>query len=235
LTPTEWQYHYMGLIHDYQKTQPKQHPVGMTFQYQGGKNATLLASPADWVSPNPDADGVYNYRNNPPPADGRKVILSDTDHLWGIGGDVAWAWKSFLRGLNPLFRDPYKREILSRGSGDQWEPVRLALGQTRRFAERMNLAAITPHAELASTGYCLAQAGREYLVFQPKAGEPFTVELKQGAYQSEWFDTAKGAAAAASRINAPGGSQEFNAPFQGGAVLYLKVERARLVARSGCS
>ncbi|UCC17485.1 MAG: aldo/keto reductase, partial [Dehalococcoidales bacterium] len=46
------------------------------------------------------------YRDNPPFADGKKVILSDTDHLWGIGGDVAWAWKTFLRGMNPLFMDP---------------------------------------------------------------------------------------------------------------------------------
>lgn len=221
---TEWQYHFIRFIHDYERTQPKQHPVGMTFQYQGGKNATLLASPADWVSPNPDADGGYNYRNNPPPADGRKVILSDTDHLWGIGGDVAWVWKSFLRGLNPLFMDPYKREILSRGSDDQWEPVRLALGQTRRFAERMNLAAMTPHPELASTGFCLAQPGTAYLVFQPKAGEPFTVELRKGAYQWEWFDTAKGVAGGVGRLDAPGNAHEFKAPFKAAAILYLKVE-----------
>lgn len=37
----------------------------------------------------------------------RKVILVDTDHLWGVGGSPAWVWKSFLRGHNPIFMDPY--------------------------------------------------------------------------------------------------------------------------------
>jgi hypothetical protein len=219
---TEWQYHFVRFIYDYEKAKPKQHPVGMTFQYQGGSNSALLASLADWVSPNPDAGSGYDYRSNPPPADGRKVILSDTDHLWGIGGDVTWAWKSFLRGLNPLFMDPYKREILGRGSEDQWEPVRMALGHARRFAERINLAAMIPHPELATTGFCLAQPGEEYLVFQPKPGEPFSVEVKPGAYRFEWFDPAKNGAAGNGRIEAAGGRHEFKAPFPGTPVLYLK-------------
>jgi len=44
----------------------------------------------------------------------------------------------------------------------------------------MNLAAMTPQGELASTKYCLANAGTEYLVYQPKPGEGFSVELKPG-------------------------------------------------------
>ena len=221
---TEWQYHFIRFIQEHEKTKPKQHPVGMTFQYQGGKNATLLASPADWISPNPDADSGFDYRNNPPPGDVGKVVLSDTDHLWGIGGDVAWVWKSFLRGLNPIFMDPYQGEILSAGSKDRWEPVRAALGHTRRFAERISLAAVTPQPDLASTGYCLAQPGREYVVFQPKPGESFSVDLKAGVYRFEWFDTAKGAAARDGRIEAPDGKREFKAPFTGTAVLYLKAQ-----------
>jgi hypothetical protein len=54
------------------------------------------------------------------------------------------------------------------------EQARRALGDTRRFAERMNLAAMTPRNELASTRYCLAHPGHEYLIYQPKAGEAFT-------------------------------------------------------------
>jgi hypothetical protein len=219
---TEWQYHFIRFVHDCEKIKPKQHPVGMTFQYQGGANAALLASPADWISPNPDAEQGYDYRSNPPPAAGRKVILSDTDHLWGIGGDVAWAWKSFLRGLNPLFMDPYKRNILDRGSDDQWEPVRAALGHTRRFAERMNLVATAPHPELATTGYCLAHPGAEYLVFQPKSGDAFSVELQAGAYRFEWFNANKGVDAGEGRLEAAGGSHEFKAPFDQNAVLYLR-------------
>jgi hypothetical protein len=101
---TDWQYHMIRYVKSYEAWLPKQHPVGMTFQYQYGSNTTLFNSPADWVSPNPEsATGSCNYKDNPPPGDGKKVILSDTDHLWGVGGDSQWVWKSFLRGLNTLF------------------------------------------------------------------------------------------------------------------------------------
>jgi hypothetical protein len=217
---TEWQYHFIRFIHDYEKTKPQQHPVGMTFQYQGGANATLLASPADWISPNPDASGGFDYRTNPTPADGSKVILSDTDHLWGLGGDVPWVWKSFLRGLNPLFMDPYKRDILTGGSDEQWEPVRAALGHTRRLAEKSDLAKMVPHSELATTRYCLAQPGKQYLVYQPAAG-PFSVELVAGDYDQEWFDADKGVSSGKSKFKSAGGLTEFKAPFKGRPVLYL--------------
>ncbi len=95
---TAWQYHFIDYIHEYEKRKVKQHPVGMTFQHKGGKNQTLIESRADWISPNPSG----GYRDNPPANDGKKVILTDTDHLWGVGGNQAWVWKSFLRGLNPL-------------------------------------------------------------------------------------------------------------------------------------
>ena len=45
---------------------------------------------------------------------------------------------------------------------------------------------------LASTRYCLAAAGREYVVYQPKRGAAFTVELPAGKYRVEWFDAAAG-------------------------------------------
>jgi hypothetical protein len=218
---TEWQYHFIRYIHDYERTRSKQHPVGMTFQYEGGANTVLESGPADWISPNPSAAGGFDYRTNPPAATGVKVVLSDTDHLWGIGGDVAWVWKSFLRGLNPLFMDPYKQEILSAGSDTQWEPVRRALGDTRRFAERLDLATLTPRIDLASTGFCLAQPGSDYLVYQPAARDAFTVDLKGGTYRFEWFNPSRNAAAGEGRVEAPGGPQQFQAPFEGDAVLWL--------------
>ena len=81
---TPWQYHMIRFVKGYEKTKPKQHPVGMTFQYKGGSNRTLFDSPADWISPNPEG----GYRDNPPAADGKKVVITDTDHLWGIGGNT---------------------------------------------------------------------------------------------------------------------------------------------------
>ncbi|MHC4400345.1 MAG: DUF6298 domain-containing protein [Planctomycetota bacterium] len=113
---TAWQYHVIKYVKRYEKTKPKQHPAGMTFQYKGGSNRALFDSPADWISPNHEG----GYRDNPPAADGKKVILSDTDHLWGIGGNQAWVWKSFLRGMNPIFMDPYDGLVLGKRSGSRF-------------------------------------------------------------------------------------------------------------------
>jgi hypothetical protein len=220
-----WQEHFIRFIHDYEKGKPKQHPVGMTFPYsrnprQRGANADLFRGTADWVSPNPDA-GLFNYRTNPPTADGAKVILADTDHLWGIGGDAAWVWKSFLRGLNPIFMDPYQQGVL-RGKGDaNWEPLRRAMGVTRRLTQRMNLAAMTPRGELAGSGYCLADPHREYLVYRPGGGE-VTVDLTAatGELQVEWVHPIEGKTTAAQAVMA-GAKRTLTAPFPGEAVVRL--------------
>src|SRR5207244_2124546 len=102
-----------------------------------------------------------NYRDNPPAADGTKVILSDTDHLGGAPGGKGWVWQSFLRGLNPI-----NYGLMALGSSRE-KPIGLeetarAMGCTRVLANRMNLAAITPRNELAATSYCLALPGAEY-------------------------------------------------------------------------
>ena len=102
------------------------------------------------------------------------------------------------------------------------ESARKAMGDTRRYAERLNLAAMAPHNELSSTGYCLANPGAEYLIYQPKAGETFSVELEQGSYHYGWFNPAEGQNAGGDNIEAAGGGQQFKAPFAGDAVLYLK-------------
>jgi hypothetical protein len=232
---TEWQYHLINYIHDYEKSKPKQHPVGMTFQYARelrGTNKALFDSPADWISPNPDG----GYRDDPPAADGSKVILSDTDHLWGIGGNQVWVWKSFCRGMNPLFMDPYRRKIDSEEDKTttwtdhlsdkpvlepQWDPIRRNLGYTFSYANRMDLASAVPHNDLASTQYCLANPGKEYLIYLPDGGK-VTVDLSAaaGALAVEWFNPSTGKAISAG-TTAGGGSQEFKASFDGDAVLYI--------------
>jgi hypothetical protein len=101
-----WQDHLCAFIQDYERGKPKRHPVGITAEGGNQDNAQLFATGADWISP---GNGPrFEYRYNPPPADGRKVILTDTDHLWGHGAEVAWVWKSFTRGLNVLFMDPWE-------------------------------------------------------------------------------------------------------------------------------
>ena len=56
-----------------------------------------------------------------------------------------------MRGHNPLFMDPYDGAVLGNRFDPQWEPIRRNLGHALRLARRLDLAAMTPHDELAST------------------------------------------------------------------------------------
>jgi hypothetical protein len=47
-----------------------------------------------------------SWRKNPPKADGRKVVIVDTDHLWGIGGDAEWVRKVLSAGHRVAYMDP---------------------------------------------------------------------------------------------------------------------------------
>jgi hypothetical protein len=214
---TDWQYHMINYIKNYEAGKPKQHPVGMTFQYSGGSNSTLFNSPADWISPNESG----GYKDNPPAADGSKIIISDTDHLWGLGGNQSWVWKSFLRGLHPIYMDPYREYPgNSNASMDGAPAIRKAMGHTLTYAEKMDLATMTPQNSLSSTSYCLANPGIEYLVYQPGSGS-FTVNLLEGTYNYEWFEPNTGSAAQTGIITVNGGNQSFIPPFGGEAVFYI--------------
>jgi hypothetical protein len=222
-TTTDWQYHMIRFIKAYESSKLKQHPVGMTSIGYGVDDLDrLLKSPADWISPNPDH---FDYKTNPPSSAGTKVILLDTDHLWGVGGDVAWVWKSFLRGENPIWMDPFDKAAVWEAMPRNAEDIRKNLGYARRLAEQIDLKTDEPHAELSSSEYCLANPGMEYLVYQPKPGEGFTVKLKPGRYRCEWFNPAAGIVSGNGRIETAGGNQEFKAPFDQDAVLYLKIQK----------
>jgi hypothetical protein len=183
---TEWQYHMINLIKEIEKGMAKQHPVGMTFQYRGGSNQVLFESPADWISPNPDG----GYRDDPPAAEGTKVIITDTDHLWGIGGNASWVWKSFLRGLNPIFMDPYDQRVLAGSYNPSWvEPLRKSLGLSKLVADNLGLNNMTPDTTIASTTYCLADPGETYLVYLPDTSQ-VSIDLHgiAGRFTCSWFD-----------------------------------------------
>jgi hypothetical protein len=180
-----WQYHMIQYVKEYEAGKPKQHPVGMTWEWLYGDNQVLYDSPADWIGL---GGNVAMNTYVPPVANGSKVIVADTDHLCGICGYQGWVWKSFTRGDNPLFMDVYDFATSSRGAylaptGNE-EEIRASLGYARQYADRMNLTAMTPMPNLCSTQYCLANPagkGAEYLVFLP-AGEAVSyIQNKLGA------------------------------------------------------
>ncbi len=190
-----WQYHWIDLIHTVEKGMPKQHPAGMTSTFPGS-DTDLYASNADSISPNTQLAA----------GDGRKVVLNDTDHSYGWtqlqsdgpAAQRAWAWETFCLGAAPLFMDPYLETWAGRNSPSgstpdpQWNAIRDALGYIARWASVLNLEHAVPSPSLCSTGYCLAQPGHQYLVYQPASGS-FQLTVTAGSYRRVWFDPVTGA------------------------------------------
>jgi hypothetical protein len=250
---TAWQYWVIDVVQQRERDRGYDpHPIGMTMQFpvrnQTEVNEPLLASRADWISPGYDDERFTGGRHpmepgaepsrwfaDPPVADGRKVVISDTDHYAPGGGDALWAWKSFLRGHHPILMDfglidgP---EPAGGGNPDAgvpgfetYEPARYAMGDTRRFAERMSLVETEPRRDTASTGYALVNPGREVLALHPVGGSSFTVALGVGRWKVEWYDVQRRVATDADPVEVvDAGPLPFSAPFDGPAVLYLRCE-----------
>jgi hypothetical protein len=176
---TAWQYWVIECARRHEEQMGyARHPIGMTMQFpvpeQTKVNDRLFDSRAEWISPgyddeifagggHPMAPGSPQSRwlEDPPAADGRKVVISDTDHYAPGRGDPLWAWKSFLRGHHPILMDfgliggvhPPDPSAGGPMSYAAFEPARYAMGDTLRFAERMNLLAMEPRDDLSSTRY----------------------------------------------------------------------------------
>lgn len=251
---TRWQYWVIDTVKRYEQEMGyTQHPIGMTMQFpvvdQTKVNDPLFQSAADWVSPGYD-DEIFRggghpmapgsppsrWYDNPPASDGRKVVISDTDHYAAGRGDALWVWKSFLRGHHPILMDfgiiggvhPTGPSLASPGipSYEAFEEARYAMGDTLQYAQKIDLIAMAPHNGLSSTGYVLAEPGQEYLILQPDPLRgSFTVTLKAGTYQVEWFQIQRRQKKAENQLSLESeGDLTFTSPFPeaGAAVLYLK-------------
>ncbi len=103
-----------------------------------------------------------------------------------------------------------------------YHTLREALGCTRVLAARIPLARMTPHEELATTSYCLADPGKAYVVYLPAGGE-VTVDLSAapGSLAVEWMRPSDGTIQFVEAVS--GGTRRLlKAPFAGDAVLYLQ-------------
>jgi len=252
----QWQYEMIRTVKELEARRGRPHPVGMTSMFPVAKegNASLFESPADWLAPH--ASDRDPYRVDPPPPAGRQVVLADTDHLWGIGGNPRWVWRSFLRGLNPIFMDPYEMRLRSiypawpvrSTPAPEWDELRQTLGYARAVADRVDLASMVPMGHLASSGFCLAAPGREYLVLVPFPGgrlrrlaglmEPrlaagsaqIDLSAARGLLDVEWIDVERGRIIPADPVE--GGQRlEVRAPFVGEAVIRLKTRPGRGASR----
>ncbi len=233
---TWWQDHMISLIHSYEATKPLQHPVGYPW-LTGGSDGTIYSSAADWVAPSAKVSPTTNP--------GNKAIVNDSDHsYYGMWNDSAqtnrnYLWENFTNGSSVVFMDPYEiywssggRNLcqnpvngVCNGVDPRWDNFRNNLGYAVAYANKMNLAAMTPHGGLASTGWALANTaptGSEFLVYAPNGG-PFTVNLSNTSriLNVEWLNPSTGVTSAAGTVNGGSSSQSFTPPFGGDAVLHV--------------
>jgi hypothetical protein len=245
---TWWQGHVIALIHSYEAGKANQHPVGYpSLNVSGASDATLYNSNADWVAPKALISPSSSCGTGTPAC---KVNINDSDHSYyylnflDSSGNVLnqsvrnYVWENFTNGDQVLFMDPYEihwtsgnRNVcaspvngICSGPDTKYDNFRDNLGYTLNYANKTDLAKMTPQGSLCSTGFCLADnvaSGAEYLVYAPNGGS-FTVNLSATTrvLNVEWFDPATGATTAAAAITG-GSTKSFTAPFSGDAVLYI--------------
>ncbi|HXI39643.1 MAG TPA: putative collagen-binding domain-containing protein [Bryobacteraceae bacterium] len=240
---TWWNAHQISHIRAYESKKPHHHPIGYAALI-GGPDSILYNSDADWVAPQARFSPATSCGNGQPAC---KVNVNDSDHsYWEMWKDTPqvnrnFAWENFMNGNQVLFMDPYvvyypreKRNLcvsptntICSEPDKRYDNFRDNLGFILKYSRKLNLARITPHPSLCSTGYCLAQTppiGAEYLVYAP-AGGPFTVNLSampgSRTLSVEWFNPSTGAATTGEPVRAGSSSETFSPPFGGDAVLYL--------------
>jgi len=106
------------------------------------------------------------------------VIVNDSDHsYYGMWNDSAqvnrnYIWENFTNGSSVIFMDPYEifwssgnRNVcpnptngVCSGVDHRWDNFRDNLGDAVSYANRMNLAAMTPQGGRSSTGTLTASA-----------------------------------------------------------------------------
>jgi Bacterial Ig domain/IPT/TIG domain/Putative collagen-binding domain of a collagenase len=248
---TFWNTHMISLIQTYEAGKPLQHPVlYATLNINSAADSTLYNSNAMVVAPVARFPAVNGNCGSGSPA--CKVVYNDSDHSYfGMWNDSAqvnrqFIWQNFLNGNNVGFMDPY---LIFAGASNpnwtnrnnctgavngvcsapdpRWDNMRDNLGYTLSYANKMDLAKMTPQGSLSSTGFCLADnaaTGAEYLIYAPSGGT-FTVNLSATTQllNVEWLNPTTGATTAGAPITGGSASQSFTPPvsFTGDAVLYI--------------
>jgi 4-amino-4-deoxy-L-arabinose transferase-like glycosyltransferase len=218
-----WQSRMVEFVRHYESMKGVRHPVGITVEFPGGNNQDLFKSPADYISPNPGG----GYDHDPPAATGDKVIVADTDHIFGTGGDRFWLWKSLTRGLNILLMDPYDNAWGSppvpETESSHWSELRQAIGYARLYLSRLDLSAMIPRGELTTSHYCLADTRSGiYLVYIPeREAVEVDTSTSPGMLQVEWFEPATGKIIHAAGVSG-GKTVRLLPPYYTDAVLLLQ-------------
>jgi hypothetical protein len=218
-----WQEWVIGVVREEEARRGAQHLAWRSVTWPPpASHAELYASAAELISVNDPARhgiGTADYCYDPPAADGRKVSLLDTDHLWGVGGDAAWVWRAFMRGHHPLFMDPWETDFVV--SGPFSPDAREAMGVVRALSDRFDLAGMTVRPDLCSSRYAIRLAEGTLIAWTPR-GEPFSMDLRDasGQHAIEWLHPVSGLGTLGPDV-AGGSARRLEPPFHGAAVVIV--------------
>jgi hypothetical protein len=228
----KWQYEMIEFIKSCEKTKPKQHLVMMS---AGGRTRTgawklmgsdvAVNSPADCFA----VAGSWQLRRyakkDPPANNNAKPGIVDMDHVSAGSNDVGFVWSAFTRGYHfNLYDKPFENPD---AESPEWQRVRRNVGKTVEYAHKLNLANVAPREDLASTGFCLAKPGHQYIAYQP-GKESFTVSgLRPDAvYQYEIYSTVECKIVVEGMLKPSGSTESFKSD-SGAVVLYLRLASDR--------
>lgn len=222
----QWQYEMIEFIKLYEKTKPKQHLVLMS---AGGRTRTggwrqmgknpVVNSPADCFAAAGSWQSGRYKKKDPPANDSGKPGIVDTDHGAPGSSDTGYVWSAFTRGYHfNLYDKPFENPS---AEGPKWRRVRQSVGKAVEYSGKLDLANVSPREDLASTRFCLAKPGYQYVVYQP-GGRPITVKgLRAGtSYDYELYDAKQGKLVTQGCIQASGSSESFRSMGKG-MVLYI--------------
>jgi hypothetical protein len=238
-----WNDHLVAHVKSYEAAKPFQHPVGYAAPIRAA-DSVIYNSDADWVAPGATISPTSSCGSGKPEC---KVNVNDSDHsYWEMWlrtpqENRHYIWENVLNGNSVLFMDPYlvyyprqQRNMcgapahgVCSAPDPRYDLFRDNLGYARKYASKLNLGKATPHADLSTTGYCLAQipeSGAEYLIYAPSGGA-FAVDLSampaSRKLNVEWLNPGTGERVVKEAIPAGERAHSFTPPFKGDAVLYL--------------
>jgi hypothetical protein len=224
----QWQYEMIEFIKSYEKTKPKQHLVLMS---AGGRTRTgawkLMSSdvavngPADCFAVAGSWQSRRYAKKDPPANNNGKPGIVDLDHVSAGSNDVGYVWSAFTRGYHfNLYDKPFEKPD---AESPEWRRIRHNVGKTVEYAGKLDMVNVAPREDLASTGFCLAKPGYQYIVYQPGRGH-FTVSglRPDVAYQYEIYSTVEYKVVAEGMCKPSGSTESFESDSEA-VVLYLNL------------
>lgn len=235
----QWQYDMIEFIKTYERTKPRQHLVLMS---AGGRTRTggwnqmgrdpVVNSPADCFAVAGSWESGRYRKKDPAANDSGKPGIVDMDHVSAGSNDVGYVWSAFTRGYHfNLYDKPFENPD---AEGPQWQNVRRNVGKAVEYARKLDLVSMAPAPNLASTGFCLAKPGYQYVVYQPGEGAVTVSGLKAGAsYDYEVYDTAEAKVVAEGRIRASSSSESFESAGKGAVLFIIPCARQGIITPYG--